>query len=104
MGDSTTFDFQKVLDLRGSQLSRRQYYHRQFAATPFGGSDGIPTRISMLTGFPAFTAGLKVHWLNANFAAASISLDNPRKTFRSDTFPSSPIRPFRIRDLWSFSN
>ncbi len=49
----------------------------QWAAAPFGGSDGIPTKMSMLTGFPDLTAGLNVHWLNANFAAASISSDKP---------------------------
>src|SRR5882724_12864807 len=48
-----------------------------FAAPPFGGSDGIPTRMSTLTGLPALVAGLKVHLLKANFASASISLERP---------------------------
>src|SRR5256885_3522256 len=49
----------------------------QFEAPPLGASDGIPTKMSMLTGFPAFTAGLKVHRLNASLAAASISCERP---------------------------
>ena len=49
----------------------------QFGAADLGGSEGMPTRISMLTGLPPLIAGLKVHLLKASFAAASISSERP---------------------------
>src|SRR5712691_4101074 len=98
-GESTTQLFHKPLVLHDLARRNAWYFLRQFVALAFGASDGIPTRMSTPTAFPAFIAGRNVHFWNANLAAASISSESPRNTFRSATVPSSPILPFRIKDL-----